>query len=417
MLHNSLHESLYTTDNMAPEVTSVEQRPASPREWHSDLVDSDQYITEVFNRLLELDVGQLRDFVEARAHGPANDLMLMLLQTRLGGERLTDWHARQGHFKGEQTELAYRTGIMYAVQLHEHLYDVLRAGRLTPTGEDATDAYDVASSVLLHSYDQTAVAGLSAWTREINREHYYCAGQDNFCQLSSLSSERLNAQMHDEHADQAFYTGLLDATIFLGAYIRWKDDGLPPERRNFYHDEYITYASNDVSAAEVTRLLADYLPSPEQFVLHTPDKYIRSVDAELPHPYHEWLLIDAAPDRGADADGNPTWGYHLLVRTYPYQVSPHVYEWHRSIVLVAPVGSEPGYGLNAAEKIIHDMEILPETDTSARNCAIQAVQSAMAFAEAGGQLPDQMALCLGIVGRYFRRRQVWEVSRQDAKAA
>ena len=407
------------------EIPPAEQGPELLPDWKTGLVDTDPVATYIFNRVHELTPQQLRDFINARANGSADDMLFTLYETRLNGDRLTAWHEQQGHFEGEQAQLAYHAGLMYGVLMHEDLYATHRAGGLAPTGEDALTAYDVACSVLYHSYDEFPDQA-SHWQQERSRERYFSDGHDHFARAISLLSEWFNEWLGNERADEALYIGLVDAMIFLGAYIRWKDDGLPPERHEAVPDEasvanhYPTFAPGDVDASELIALLTPHLPS--RFTLHTPAGHIGSVDEEWPHIRYEWFGLGSAEDAAShpNATNPPKPKYFALVISQPRQVGMHHFDWIHHIVFAARTGDEsaPTQLDDTAERVLQDGRLLPDLGHSQRMFATRALRYAMQRAEGGyDPTPHITATYLGLVGVLVRHNEPWAIPADRAEAA
>jgi len=225
------------------------------------------------DRLLKLQTDDLRSFVAVRREGAPQDPVTVLYHAGFA-----QWHQERGDFASEQAVNMYRAGKLYGATLALDRYRAKTGKELVA---DDADAYAAAKSVVLHSYDEPGLeeAGRradrtrGAYIGSVNAGRFYmisplrpdtadasgasdaprpanwlwradCQREQRYLHGKMLAL--LNAGLHDHTLEQynevysgtipkdealeSFYTGLVDAAIFITTYASYRDDNRLPEK-------------------------------------------------------------------------------------------------------------------------------------------------------------------------------------------
>ena len=184
-------------------------------------------ILPIRNRLLKLTPDDIRSFVDVRRDGRSNDPVTIIY-----GSGFAEWHQERGDFASEQALRMYRGGKLYGAQIALDRYKHLHDGQ--PLVADDPIAYAAAKHRVRTSYED--LGDVTQWEADFQREQRHLHGG-----MLAL----LNAGLHDHtlrlyhqmyrgtvpktEALESFYTGLIDASIFINTYASLRDTGqLPP---------------------------------------------------------------------------------------------------------------------------------------------------------------------------------------------
>ncbi|MFZ1484101.1 MAG: hypothetical protein WAS36_03755 [Candidatus Saccharimonadales bacterium] len=180
-------------------------------------------ITEVRNRLLRVTDDDINSFVGVRRDGRPDDVTTTLLNTGFA-----QWHIEHGDFSGERSVLMYSAGKLYGAQMALERYSQITG---QPLLADDGDAYEVAKFSVYESY-----RGLEAptqWEQDFKREQRVTGGKTLAILNAALHDHTLKQfeamygdAIPEEEALETFYTGLLDASIFMQAYALYRDSNV-----------------------------------------------------------------------------------------------------------------------------------------------------------------------------------------------
>ncbi len=180
-----------------------------------------------FGRVATVNVTDLEMFVELRRAGPADDLLTVLYDARLG-----DWHESEGR---AGSLLHYRAGELYGYLACKDEY---QAAHHEPLIADDPDAYQVAVGTVQTSY-YPGWSHLPAWAMEKTRE-IDTTGHDVLSILNAAFTDKIHDQIiaisdtdaePDEITTTSFYRGMIDAAIFTDVYTCFRNNQIP------YHDK------------------------------------------------------------------------------------------------------------------------------------------------------------------------------------
>jgi len=374
---------------------------------------NDRDITPTYNRIASITPEALAGFVELRENGPSDDLLYMLYHTKYDGRSLEDWHQSQGHFEGDPAALAYRAGQLYGVQMYERKYAETHDDKLAPHTLVETDAYEKAVEVLAASYAPAPPESLaSRWRQECDRERAYLGAGQDLAHLSSLLAPRLRDYLQDAQAPEAFYTGLLDASIFLRTYIYLKDTGFEPQRYFALSDDLPVkgYALPGVDMAGVAVLYNHSYPD-QKFDIVVPHGRLKSIEDAWAHTPYQWrIVVDGeALGRGMSLAEVPA--YHVFVATSLDLVAAHI-ERKQTVLLALPAQTERS-GYEMAADIVGGLKANPDTFPPEVPIATFTEQVSTQLGECLSVVPDspnarvanETAFVLGLLNTYFMPRQ------------
>lgn len=311
----------------------------------------DADVTDVFNRLLIMNPERMRGIIDIRRAGRANDMYVILHGARIDGSSLTEWHIEQEHFASTAAQLHYAAGKIWGTQVYTELYKRVHHRRLQPDTSDSVDAYRVAQATLAHSYEDLADIGLSRWSQEHYRERQFL-GTRHLAQVNTLLYEKLQRAYRKEpivegELPEAFYTGMVDASIFMNAYIRWKDYGAAPlkKQRMGYWGQF-PYAPGGLDVQHATSIVTstqqlDHLPTR----LEAPLRPITSVADFYPKPGpYRWARVDSTmrqlpyspDDRQYAGAAQTSYAAHVLTRSIPQQTNVDQFRWEHDFLAVMP---------------------------------------------------------------------------------
>lgn len=186
-------------------------------------------ILPIRNRLLTLNSEDLWSFVEVRRDGRSNDPVTIMY-----GSGFAAWHQERGDF-GDETSAQelrmYRAGKLYGAQIALDRYRELHGGQ--PLRADDPIAYAAAQHRVLHSYED--VGDVTQWERDYQREQRHMHGNMLALLNAGLHDHtlRMYSQMYGgeipkDESLESFYTGLVDAGIFINTYASMRDTNERP---------------------------------------------------------------------------------------------------------------------------------------------------------------------------------------------
>lgn len=320
-----------------------------------DVHPSDEDVTGVFNRLLRITPGDMQSMTDMRRDGSSDDMATILYNTRIDGITLAEWHYDMGHIKTPQARLYYAAGKLWGTQLYDELYLRKVHRHLQPDSAEAVDAYRVAVTTLKRSYDavKQRIPSGNRWEQESLRESI---------QLKDAPMGQLNGLLHDrimnflrlelgepdEDSPSSFYMGLVDAGIFMNAYIRWKDFHAGPRDDMMFTMRSMlprTYTTSNEDLAYTKRLLNEKEPFISSIrEVETPTRSVRSVAERWPTPteYRHVLLgahpTDLMPYLFGKA-GIAKDVFAVLTREVPIQFAPNKFRIEREIAVATKLGA------------------------------------------------------------------------------
>lgn len=203
-------------------------------EWESLFPLAVDSILAVQRRLMQVSDADVRSFVAIRREGGrANDPTTIMY-----GAGLATWHIEHGDFSSDQAVHMYRTGKLYGAQMALDRYKQLTGAELRA---DDDVAYVAAKSTVLDSYRQIDEA--SQWKKDFLREQRY-TGANSLAVLNALLHDHTMNQFWQVYggnipaseALESFYTGLLDAAIFINTYAAIRDHNHMPPKFPFAYE-------------------------------------------------------------------------------------------------------------------------------------------------------------------------------------
>lgn len=200
--------------------THGELEPIPPT-WESLFPLPATAITDVRDRLLCVTDADICSFIDVRKEGRSNDVTTALLKTGFA-----KWHIEHGDFSGNRSVLMYSAGKLYGAQMALGHYKHITGKELRA---DDPDAYDIAKYSVFESY--RGIEADSQWERDYKREQSVTGGKTLAILNAALHDHTLRQfeamygdEIPENEALESFYTGLLDASIFIEAYARFRDN-------------------------------------------------------------------------------------------------------------------------------------------------------------------------------------------------
>ena len=201
-------------------ISTPEVLPSPQPHWESLFPIPVEQVAQVQQRLLQVTEDDLRGFVDVRREGTADDPMTILY-----GAGFATWHQVHGDFSSDKATQTYRIGKLYGAQAALDRYVALTGDQLVA---DDADAYHVARVVVEESYKELPEG--TQWERDYLREKKYTGG-NIFAVLNAVLHDRTMEQyagvyegtIPEDEALESFYTGLVDAAIFINTYASWRD--------------------------------------------------------------------------------------------------------------------------------------------------------------------------------------------------
>lgn len=384
---------------------------------------NDKDVTAVFNRLLRMTGDDIEGIVEVRRSGRADDMFTILRDVSIEGRSLSDWHGAMGHFDAPRSKLFYEAGQLWGAQIYDRLYQRINQRRLYPDNDEAGNAYTVATGTLQHSYAMAKRYGseYGRWAEERYREHQYLGDGARIAQLNGLLFGRIKEHYQSTYGNdilpqiespKSFYTGMLDASIFLNAYIGWKDYGAAPQQRDGAAElQRLPYSISRVDMNRVRDLLSEEYPiDPKAILLKTPESDISSAADLWPRASnYQWHVLYDKSGVAVNAQGKITHPvfYHTLARTIPFQTGVNTFEQRHDIMLALPIElTSADFADEMVAQIMEHMGFVELAEEEHRNRVEAIIRSNLIHSLLGHDNADEFAVVLSKLNAAFSRRQL-----------
>jgi hypothetical protein len=181
-------------------------------------------LDELRGRMLAVTTADIRASIATnKDHGSPDSLT-----SAMYGAEFAAWHQEAGRLRDQPAVNVYEMGVLYGMQLYDDLH-YKKTGVVVRA--DDPDAYRVATATVRGSYELPLLPdGLPRWQVEKHRDMAY-TGNDLLSILNAGVHDhvmRQYSQLYDQLppssqlSGEAFYMGLIDASIFSNTYARFK---------------------------------------------------------------------------------------------------------------------------------------------------------------------------------------------------